>query len=1175
MTVANRDTTSAKPLSGIGFQPVIRRIVFSFINRLEARSTLGVVALLTLSVATAADDRPNVILFMADDMGMGDTSAYQDFTGNGDDVQLHTPAMERLARMGVRFTDAHTPSSRCSPTRYGLLTGRAPWRTRLKHWVLFGAQSDPLIEKDRPTLATLFRDQGYSTGMVGKWHLGLLYRQPDGGISDSLEDADLTKPLADGPIDHGFEFSRFNSRSHGSSAPNPTTRKKGGPGFIHGRDLVSVRDNSSFYEEGPKAYILDELGSRYSNHAIEFLTSHLKGNANEGRPFFLYYPANSNHTKHTPDKAIAGVPIKGHSKTKSGASGTNRMDFVYENDVALGRLIDWLAANDDPRHAGKRLIETTIVIFTSDNGAEKNDKAFTGPFRSNKASCYEGGHRVPFLVSWPAGGVGDGGEETPGQSNATPISLTDMYATFSEVLGVSLPDLASGAKGAEDSVSALAYWKGAVSDRSYVPMFCNDNANGFKQTKQAGKQPTSNDPATLMMRLDNPVVDGTTFAGQWKALYDASLIRDGRAELLELYDLSSDRMESIDHVAEPRLKPLRVHLNQMALKHRMAGGHRLVALGKGEPIHIDLRKEARPVIQRGGLNVRLGASGDDELAFEAQGLGVMGGGSNQVDGGEVIAISFDQDVIVEALALAAGDDGVCGGFLRIGDGAAQPIYCVDAHAEKYTKTDHRGMLTDLGVVKTGQTLFLDSGRLYGANALGSWWLQSIQVRLLDSPSSAGSSKPNILVYLSDDHSQFDSSLYGNDNIPTPEFERLAASGMTFTHAFVASPSCAPSRAAMLTGLMPARNGAEANHTYPRPGTHSLIADLQDAGYQVAAFGKVAHGGPKQVASYGFDHIGKERTIQKVRGEVEAWLTQRKSKKPLCLFVGTQNPHVPWTSPPTFDPAEVAFPPHHLDTPATREHRAAYYQEIKELDAFLGELRAIAANSLGENTLFIHTSDHGSQWPFGKWNLYDYGIRVPFIAAWGGKIAPDTRSDAMISWVDLLPTLIDITGGTTPGNLDGQSFANVLLGKASQHRDVIFTTHTGDTVKNIFPIRSIRTREWKLVHNLHPEFAFTNHSDLDRKPQAGAYWNEWTELAKVDERAKRIVDQYYQRPEWQLFHVSQDRWEQTNLIDEPEHAARVTELKRRLRSWMAEQGDQQLVQSEPRRLQDRPSWHPDY
>src|SRR5690606_27197934 len=111
--------------------------------------------------------------------------------------------MERLARMGMRFTDAHTPSSRCSPTRYGLLTGRYPWRNRLKHWVLFGSQGDPMIERDRPTLATLFRDAGYGTAITGKWHVGLRYRRTDGSPAAGWDDADLTQPLFDTPVDHG------------------------------------------------------------------------------------------------------------------------------------------------------------------------------------------------------------------------------------------------------------------------------------------------------------------------------------------------------------------------------------------------------------------------------------------------------------------------------------------------------------------------------------------------------------------------------------------------------------------------------------------------------------------------------------------------------------------------------------------------------------------------------------------------------------------------------------------------------------------------------------------------------------------------------------------------------------------------------------------------------------
>jgi len=433
--------------------------------------------------------------------------------------------------------------------------------------------------------------------------------------------------------------------------------------------------------------------------------------------------------------------------------------------------------------------------------------------------------------------------------------------------------------------------------------------------------------------------------------------------------------------------------------------------------------------------------------------------------------------------------------------------------------------------------------------------------------------PDMLIYLSDDHSQFDSSLYGNANIPTPQFEALAADGLTFTHAFVASPSCAPSRAALLTGLMPARNGAQANHTFPRAGTFSLVRSLQQAGYEVAAFGKVAHG--RKTQRYHFDHVSPASAVDRLRRDVGNFLKRRKSEKPLCLFVGTSNPHVAWTSPATFDPQKVQFPPHHLDTPQTRQHRAAYYQEIRDLDRLMGELRELAARHMHQDLVFVHSSDHGSQWPFGKWNLYDYGIRVPLIIARPGHIAAGTKTDALVSWVDLLPTVIETGGGSVPDNIDGRSFADVLTGDATHHRDLIFTTHTGDGTRNIFPIRSVRTDRWKLIHNLHPEFAHTNHSDLDRKPMAGAYWTEWAELAKTDDRAARIVQRYFERPEWELFDLQNDKWEQHNLISDPDQQARVAQLQQQLAAWMTQQGDTGLVHSEPRLLKDLPRWHPDY
>ena len=241
---------------------------------------------------------------------------------------------------------------------------------------------------------------------------------------------------------------------------------------------------------------------------------------------------------------------------------------------------------------------------------------------------------------------------------------------------------------------------------------------------------------------------------------------------------------------------------------------------------------------------------------------------------------------------------------------------------------------------------------------------------------------------------------------------------------------------------------------------------------------------------------------------------------------------------------------------------------------IGELRSLASRLLCEDVLFIHSSDHGSQWPFGKWNLYDYGIRVPFVAAWPGVIKPGTRSGAMIQWTDLLPTLVEVAGGEVRAGLDGRSFLGVLRGERTVHRKRIFTTHSGDGRMNIYPIRSVRTREWKLIHNLHPEFAHTNHSDIHRKPGAGRYWDEWAERMKGDEADRALVLRYYRRPEWELYHVSEDRWELANLADDPAQAQRLESLRRELADWRESQGDQGTVFNEPRLLSDRKSWHPD-
>ena len=719
---------------------------------MSVRTIFFLLSLLLPALAHSAEPKPNVILFMADDMGMGDTSAYQDVTGNADDVQLHTPNMERLANMGVRFTDAHTPASRCTPTRYGLLTGRYPWRSRLKYWVLFGSQGDPLIEPERPTLATLFSDQGYATGITGKWHVGLRYRNSEGEPAAEFLDADLTKPMHTTPLDCGFDFVRITSRSHGTSGPDAGGKAKGkakaksknrnqpdqniGPGHIHGRDILSATSNGrQLVAEGPNAYVLSELGGRHSEDAIEFLGHHKSGGKNERQPFFLYYPSNSNHGPHTPDKEIGGVPVIGAGLNVAGTPmpKPSRGDYVYENDVALGRLIDWLETNDDPRNPGHKLFDNTVIIFTSDNGAEIKDKYATGPFRSNKGSCYEGGHRVPFLVTWPAGNVGDGDAATATRNQAAPLVLTDLFATFAEMLGAPLPDPRQGERGAEDSISALAAMRANGEDHfpPRPPMFFADHSD------------QKSDNAVAAMTVHLPKVEGKFVAGQWKAFFTAALLRGGEADAYELYELGSDPKEENNRIAEAELAPLVEHLESAAENIRNAGGHRLADLAPGERQVFDFTKIALHDHLAAGAGVFLGnltlklSAGSEGKPFSAddtdrhfdinpRGLGVTGGKVAQVDDGEGLRISFDRDVLIESVSIVAGN-GTCGGYCMIGEHGPLAIYCIDADNDA---KDQQGIMSDLGVLKKGQQLTLDTRPHLGVESPGQWRLGRVVVRPL-------------------------------------------------------------------------------------------------------------------------------------------------------------------------------------------------------------------------------------------------------------------------------------------------------------------------------------------------------------------------------------------------------------------------------------------------------------
>jgi uncharacterized sulfatase len=271
----------------------------------------------------------------------------------------------------------------------------------------------------------------------------------------------------------------------------------------------------------------------------------------------------------------------------------------------------------------------------------------------------------------------------------------------------------------------------------------------------------------------------------------------------------------------------------------------------------------------------------------------------------------------------------------------------------------------------------------------------------------------------------------------------------------------------------------------------------------------------------------------------------------------------------YDPSALKLPPEHVDTPETRAWRARYYSDVTDADTWLGAVYDLARRELGDQTVFLYTSDHGAQWPFAKWNLYDAGIRSPLLVVWPGHIRPGSDSGAMVSWIDLLPTLIDLAGGVAeagPGSgLDGRSFARVLRGEASEHRDLIYSTHSGDGRMNVYPIRSVRDRSWKYIRNLHPEYQHATHINRAMAGDGLAYWLGWEQKARTDPLAAAVVRRYKERPAEELYNLDDDPHELRNRAGEPAQAERLARMRGLLDAWMREQGDRGEVFAEPLRV----------
>jgi arylsulfatase A-like enzyme len=391
------------------------------ITRLVAYGSLLAFVFGAPAADSGATPLPNIVYILADDLGYGDVKCLNP------EGKIATPNLDRLAGAGMRFTDAHSSSAVCSPSRYSILTGRYNWRSRLKNGVLSG-YSPRLIEPDRLTVPALLKEHGYSTACLGKWHLGLDWTLKDGGFAPSEADAekvDYAKPIQNGPTTVGFDY-YFGIAASLDMPPYI---------FLENNRCLGVPTvEKTWIRKGPAEKDFDAIDvlPTLTRKAVEYLRQRAAG-AKHGKPFFLYLPLNAPHTPIVPTAEWRGK------------SGLNKYaDFVMQTDWTVGAVLEALEKNG--------LTERTLVFFASDNGcspsADFPQLAAKGHhpsyhFRGMKADIFDGGHRIPFLARWP-------GKVEPGSASDQLVCLVDLMATCADLLGTKLP-----ASAGEDSVSLL------------------------------------------------------------------------------------------------------------------------------------------------------------------------------------------------------------------------------------------------------------------------------------------------------------------------------------------------------------------------------------------------------------------------------------------------------------------------------------------------------------------------------------------------------------------------------------------------------------------------------------------------------------------------------------------------------------------------------------------------
>ncbi|MBL9202686.1 MAG: sulfatase [Opitutaceae bacterium] len=453
------------------------------------------------------------------------------------------------------------------------------------------------------------------------------------------------------------------------------------------------------------------------------------------------------------------------------------------------------------------------------------------------------------------------------------------------------------------------------------------------------------------------------------------------------------------------------------------------------------------------------------------------------------------------------------------------------------------------------------------------------------PLGAAAARPNILLIVSDDHGREALGCYGNVVVKTPHLDALAADGTRFTHAFCTAASCSPSRSVLLTGQHNHRNGMyglqhDDHHFQSYAHVKTLPARLAAAGYRTARIGKF-HVAPE--SAYAFQTVLSAgaandpatigRSPVEMAEQARAVIAAR-DEGPFFLYFATDDPHranavlpdgrptfdtwprpnsfgnrpagYPGITPITFRPEDVPVPSWLPDTPATRAEIAEYYQAIARLDQGIGKLIGILkAAGKYNDTLIVYLSDNGAAFPGAKTTLYDPGIRLPLIVRAPGRARPGAVQDAMVTWADLTPTLLDAAGAPpAAGECDGRSFRAGLDGGALRGWDETYASHSLHEITMYYPMRAVRTRTHKLIVNLAHEITWPSALDLIKSPT----WIGATTGAGGGKLGRRPIERFLRRPKFELYDLARDPDEVDNLADDPAHAALKAELLAKVQAF---------------------------